>query len=166
MKVSGMWFAMTSDSNATAQQERSRPQCSAQAPVDVQTVLEKIGQGVCYFGGDQRLILSNRRYAEIYGLAPAEIRLAIVTKDFRHCTLARRFNHVVQVDELPAQFPGQDGAHSGFAGAHETYEKHCSWPACRVSGQRTGFASDGFRLPETVLHPPSPMVQRFLFSAS
>jgi hypothetical protein len=53
-------------------------------------------------------------------LAAAEIRLAIVAKDFRYRTLARRFDYMVQVDELPAQFPGQDGAHSGFAGTHET----------------------------------------------
>jgi hypothetical protein len=55
-----------------------------------------------------------------FPLAPAEFRLAIVTEDFRYRTLARRFDYVVQVDEFPAQFPGQDGAHSGFTGAHET----------------------------------------------
>jgi diguanylate cyclase (GGDEF)-like protein len=37
------------------------------------TVLGKIGQGVCYFSGDQRLILSNGRYAEMYGLSPQDI---------------------------------------------------------------------------------------------
>ncbi len=38
------------------------------------TVLDKLENGVCYFGGDQRLILSNRLYAEIYGLSADAIR--------------------------------------------------------------------------------------------
>ena len=38
------------------------------------TTLDKIGQGVCFFDADQRLILSNHRYAEIYGIAPDAIR--------------------------------------------------------------------------------------------
>ncbi|NTE90282.1 EAL domain-containing protein [Agrobacterium tumefaciens] len=38
------------------------------------TVLENIGQGVCLFDSDQRLILANRRYAEVYDLAPEVIR--------------------------------------------------------------------------------------------
>ncbi|MGD0642788.1 MAG: EAL domain-containing protein [Roseiarcus sp.] len=37
-------------------------------------MLDQIGQGVCYFGGDRRLILSNRRYAQMYGLAPDSLR--------------------------------------------------------------------------------------------
>lgn len=38
------------------------------------TTLENIGQGVCFFDADQKLILSNRRYAEVYGLSPEAIR--------------------------------------------------------------------------------------------
>ncbi|WP_234905176.1 putative bifunctional diguanylate cyclase/phosphodiesterase [Rhizobium rhizogenes] len=38
------------------------------------TTLDKIGQGVCFFDADQRLILSNHRYAEVYGIAPDAIR--------------------------------------------------------------------------------------------
>jgi PAS fold len=37
------------------------------------TVLDNIAQGVCFFNADQRLILSNRRYAEIYHLRPQDI---------------------------------------------------------------------------------------------
>ncbi|NTJ66589.1 EAL domain-containing protein [Agrobacterium rhizogenes] len=35
--------------------------------------LDKIGQGVCFFDADQHLILSNRRYAEVYGISPDAI---------------------------------------------------------------------------------------------
>lgn len=38
------------------------------------TVLDQIGQGVCFFGGDRRLILSNCRYERIYGLAADSVR--------------------------------------------------------------------------------------------
>jgi diguanylate cyclase (GGDEF)-like protein len=37
-------------------------------------VLEKMVQGLCFFDGSKRLILSNRRYAELYGIAPGAIR--------------------------------------------------------------------------------------------
>ncbi|GAA0605054.1 hypothetical protein GCM10009416_48240 [Craurococcus roseus] len=34
------------------------------------TAIENINQGLCFFDGDHRLIVGNRRYAELYGLAP------------------------------------------------------------------------------------------------
>jgi PAS domain-containing protein len=38
------------------------------------TTLDNIGLGVCFFDPTHRLILSNRRYAEVYGLSPDVIR--------------------------------------------------------------------------------------------
>jgi diguanylate cyclase (GGDEF)-like protein len=38
-----------------------------------ETAVDKITQGVCLFDGDRRLMLCNRRYAEIYGLAPQDV---------------------------------------------------------------------------------------------
>ncbi|MEO5806714.1 PAS-domain containing protein [Devosia sp.] len=38
-----------------------------------ETAIEKISQGVCFFDGEQRLILCNRRYAEMYRLTPEQI---------------------------------------------------------------------------------------------
>jgi diguanylate cyclase (GGDEF)-like protein/PAS domain S-box-containing protein len=38
-----------------------------------QTALSKMSQGVCYFDGQHRLVLSNARYAELYNLSPADI---------------------------------------------------------------------------------------------
>src|SRR5471030_2077069 len=37
-------------------------------------VLEKMRQGLCFFDGSKRLIIANKRYAEIYGIAPGAIR--------------------------------------------------------------------------------------------
>jgi diguanylate cyclase (GGDEF)-like protein/PAS domain S-box-containing protein len=38
------------------------------------TLIDNISQGICFFGADERLILSNRRYAEIYRIAPEQMR--------------------------------------------------------------------------------------------
>jgi diguanylate cyclase (GGDEF)-like protein/PAS domain S-box-containing protein len=38
------------------------------------TAFDAIAQGVCFFDAEERLILSNRRYAEIYRLAPEQVR--------------------------------------------------------------------------------------------
>ena len=38
-----------------------------------ETAIDKISQGVCFFDGDKRLILGNRRYAEIYKLKLKDI---------------------------------------------------------------------------------------------
>ena len=39
-----------------------------------QTAMDTLALGVCLFDGEGRLIVSNRRYAEIYGLAPEQVR--------------------------------------------------------------------------------------------
>lgn len=43
--------------------------------------LDRIRQGVCVFDDRQRLLLSNRRYAEIYGLLPSEVRVGMTLRD-------------------------------------------------------------------------------------
>ncbi|PWJ93121.1 PAS domain S-box-containing protein/diguanylate cyclase (GGDEF)-like protein [Mesorhizobium loti] len=37
-------------------------------------VIDNISQGICFFGADERLILSNRRYAEIYRIVPEQLQ--------------------------------------------------------------------------------------------
>jgi diguanylate cyclase (GGDEF)-like protein/PAS domain S-box-containing protein len=39
-----------------------------------QVAFDAVAQGICFFDGEERLILSNRRFAEIYRLAPEQIR--------------------------------------------------------------------------------------------
>ena len=48
-------------------------QLQAQA-LRYQAAFDAIAQGICFFDGEERLILSNRRFAEIYRLAPEQIR--------------------------------------------------------------------------------------------
>src|SRR4029079_5181243 len=37
------------------------------------TALNNMSQGLCFFDGEQRLIVCNRRYLEIYGLTPEHV---------------------------------------------------------------------------------------------
>jgi PAS domain S-box-containing protein len=45
------------------------------------TALEHISQGLCCFDRNRRLVMSNRRYAEIYGLLPEQIRPGMTLKE-------------------------------------------------------------------------------------
>jgi diguanylate cyclase (GGDEF)-like protein/PAS domain S-box-containing protein len=46
-----------------------------------QTAIDNISQGICFFDDEQRLILCNRRYAEIYRLAPEQVRLGATLRE-------------------------------------------------------------------------------------
>jgi diguanylate cyclase (GGDEF)-like protein/PAS domain S-box-containing protein len=46
-----------------------------------ETAIENISQGICFFDADERLILSNRRYAEIYRIAPDELRAGVTLSE-------------------------------------------------------------------------------------
>jgi diguanylate cyclase (GGDEF)-like protein/PAS domain S-box-containing protein len=45
------------------------------------TALNNMSQGLCFFDGAQRLIVSNRQYCEIYALSPEDIRPGLKLKD-------------------------------------------------------------------------------------
>src|SRR5208282_1926512 len=76
-------------------------------------------------------------------------------------------NAIVQIFERQSQPPAQSPAYRGFASAHETHEKHRPYFACMASRRgidRRARTGSHPRFPETVLHPPSPMIQRLLFT--
>lgn len=43
--------------------------------------LDRVRQGICVFDGQQRLLLFNRQYAEMYGLNPSQLRLGMTLRD-------------------------------------------------------------------------------------
>jgi diguanylate cyclase (GGDEF)-like protein/PAS domain S-box-containing protein len=47
----------------------------------LQTALEHMSQGLCMFDKDQRLVVSNRRYAEMFGIAPGFMRPGITLRE-------------------------------------------------------------------------------------
>ncbi|MGB7974000.1 MAG: EAL domain-containing protein [Roseiarcus sp.] len=64
--------------------ERKLPPTIATLGVRVrrlETVIDNLSHGVCYFDAEERLILSNRRYAEIYRLDPTDIRPGATTTE-------------------------------------------------------------------------------------
>jgi diguanylate cyclase (GGDEF)-like protein len=46
-----------------------------------ETTVDKIAHGVCFFDGARRLMLCNRHYAEIYGLAPEDISIGMTLRE-------------------------------------------------------------------------------------
>jgi len=45
------------------------------------TALNNMSQGLCFFDGDQRLIVCNRRYIDMYGLAPDTVRPGMTLRE-------------------------------------------------------------------------------------
>ncbi|PDQ18622.1 histidine kinase [Mesorhizobium sanjuanii] len=46
-----------------------------------ETAIDNISQGICFFDVDERLILCNRRYAEIYRIAPEQLQPGLMLAD-------------------------------------------------------------------------------------
>jgi len=52
------------------------------SPVELRDLaLDRIRQGLCVFDGDQRLLLFNRQYAELYGLDPRQLWVGMTLRD-------------------------------------------------------------------------------------
>lgn len=53
-----------------------------------ETAINNISQGICFFDTDERLILSNRRYAEIYRIAPEQLQAGLTLSELVERRLA------------------------------------------------------------------------------
>ena len=73
-------------SDATGRQAHDAS--SAAQALRYATAFENISQGVCFFDGEHRLILSNRRYAEIYRLAPEQTLPGVTLRDVAEARVA------------------------------------------------------------------------------
>ena len=62
-------------------------------------VLSNISQGVCFFDGQRRLIVANRRFSEIYGLAPESIRAGMSLEEIVAARTAVGAGPKMQPDE-------------------------------------------------------------------
>ncbi len=74
----------------------------AQRNMQFTTILESIGQGACLFDADQRLVLSNRCYAEVYGLAPEMIKPGMTLSAIAELRYSVGAGPVVASDEFLA----------------------------------------------------------------
>jgi diguanylate cyclase (GGDEF)-like protein/PAS domain S-box-containing protein len=53
-----------------------------------ETAIDNISQGACFFDGEQRLILCNRRYREIYRLTPEQVHPGVTLREIAQHRLA------------------------------------------------------------------------------
>jgi diguanylate cyclase (GGDEF)-like protein/PAS domain S-box-containing protein len=65
-----------------------------------QTAFENMSTGVCFFDGEERLILSNRRFAEICRLAPEQVRPGATLREIEELGIAAGTS-VMPDDEQP-----------------------------------------------------------------
>ncbi|MGD0761890.1 MAG: EAL domain-containing protein [Roseiarcus sp.] len=65
-----------------------------------QTAIDAIAQGLGFFDGEDRLILSNRRYAEIYRLAPEQVRPGMTLREIVELRVAAGTSPIAAEDYL------------------------------------------------------------------
>ena len=63
------------------------------------TAFDAIAQGVCIFDAEKRLILSNRRYAEIYRLAPEQVRPGATLREIVELRVVARTCETANADD-------------------------------------------------------------------
>jgi diguanylate cyclase (GGDEF)-like protein len=68
--------------------EKSDAELAKQAE-RLQTALANMSQGLCMFDRDQRVVVANRRYAEMYGLGPDQIKPGTTLKEILEARIAR-----------------------------------------------------------------------------
>ena len=74
--------------------------------------LDYMSQGLCLFDADKRLIISNRRYAEIYGLSPDQIHPGMTLKEIVGLRAGNGSDPVLSYDEYINWVPSRDSVHS------------------------------------------------------
>jgi diguanylate cyclase (GGDEF)-like protein len=74
---------VASQSRLAAESERTRVEHTRAETIAARfdTALNNMSQGLCFFDGAQRLIVSNRQYCEIYSLSPDDVRPGMLLKD-------------------------------------------------------------------------------------
>jgi diguanylate cyclase (GGDEF)-like protein/PAS domain S-box-containing protein len=70
-----------------------------------QTAFENMSTGVCFFDGEERLILSNRRFAEICRLAPEQVRPGATLREIEELRIAAGTSAMADDEHLGAAAP-------------------------------------------------------------
>ncbi len=107
----------------------------------------------------------SQQFAQRCSLGSAEFSLSGIPKNLFDGPSFSKRNPVIQVFERQTQPAAQGSTHGSLASSHKTYEKHGSRfaPSRRTArGTRTRSSCRGSRFTATVVHPASPMIQRFL----
>ena len=67
LAIAVLHFRQTSEREAAASELRTQNML-------LDTALKNMSQGLCMFDADERLVIANRRYAEMYGLTPEQVK--------------------------------------------------------------------------------------------
>ena len=89
------WFPMRALDRALENLRASQRDLAAQNE-RLDAALTNMSQGLCMFGPDEKLVLANNRFAEIYGVPSAEILPGMTTRDLM--AVAAQYGKVESVD--------------------------------------------------------------------
>ena len=82
-----------------------------------ETAIDNITQGICFFDADERLILCNRRYAEIYRIALDRLQPGVTLAD------------IVKLRLAAGTSPMADDAYLAFARSINSGSEPANWTA-------------------------------------
>jgi diguanylate cyclase (GGDEF)-like protein len=74
--------------------------------------LDNMSQGVCLFDANRRLVLSNRRYAEIYGLSPDQIRPGMTLREIVEIRADAGSDPKLSYEEYIAWVPSRESVYA------------------------------------------------------
>ena len=78
---------------------RSEEEIAKQA-LRLETAITNMSQGLCMFDGEQRVVVANRRYAEIYGLTPEQVEPGTTLRDILEARFAQGVYGPVESQKL------------------------------------------------------------------
>ncbi len=87
--VLGISLVAALDANSRQQLREKSDAAIAEQMERLETALANMSQGLCMFDRDQRVVVANRRYAEMYGLSPDQIRPGTTLKEILEARIAR-----------------------------------------------------------------------------
>ena len=87
--VLGISLVAALDANSRQQLRERSDAAIAEQMERLETALANMSQGLCMFDRDQRVVVANRRYAEMYGLSPDQIRPGTTLKEILEARIAR-----------------------------------------------------------------------------
>ncbi len=95
----------------TSERERAAAEVAEQT-LRFRIALDYMSQGLCFFDAGQRLLLSNRRYAEVYGLLPEQIRPGMTLREIVALRATAGSDPAIPFEEYVSQVPSIDSINS------------------------------------------------------
>ena len=88
---------------------RSRTHCWHEQHEQLDAALENMLQGLAMFDAEQRLIVCNKRYAEMYGLTPEQVKPGTTVREILQYRIANGFYHVRDTESFVSSWTSNFG---------------------------------------------------------